>query len=100
MVEQAEQLQFIKADELKGKMRSKEDWYRFLKFTCKFGFITSGGFMVPTFKKISMRFIRDFLQGKKQLMRTNTVNQVNVPRFPELAVVKVFPFVKDNAEVL
>lgn len=65
MVEPAQELQTIKADELKGKMRSKEDWYRFLKFTCKFQLLTSGGFMVPSFKKISMRFIRDFLSGKK-----------------------------------
>jgi hypothetical protein len=29
------QLETIKADELKSKMRSKEDWVKFLKFTCK-----------------------------------------------------------------
>ena len=33
-------------------------------------------------------------------MRTNSVNQVNVPQFPELAVIKVFPFVIDNEDVL
>ena len=55
------QLETIKADELKGKLRSKEDWYKFLKYTCKFQKLTLGGFMVPSFKKISMRFVRDFL---------------------------------------
>ena len=29
------QLETIKAEDLKSKMRSKEDWFKFLKYTCK-----------------------------------------------------------------
>jgi hypothetical protein len=56
--------------------------------------------MVPSFKKISMRFVKDFLSGKKQLLRSSAVNQVNVPSFPELAVNKIFPLIKDNEDIL
>jgi len=48
MVEPATDLQKINADDLKGKMRSKEDWYKFLKFTCKCSLNVAGGFMVPS----------------------------------------------------
>jgi len=79
MVEPASELRKINAEELKGKMRSKEDWYKFLKFTCKCLSDGLGGFMVPSMKKLTMRFIKDFLGGKKDLLPTNEVNQVNVP---------------------
>ena len=100
MVDASSNLMTVKADELKGKMRSKEDWYKFLKYTCKYLSLTLGGFMVPSFKKISMRFIKDFLSGKKQLIPSKDFNQVNVPQFPELSVSKIFPLVKSSDDVM
>ena len=69
-------------------MRSKEDWYKFLKYTCKYLSLTLGG------------FIKDFLGGKKHLIPSKDVNQVNVPQFPELSVSKIFPLVKSSDDVM
>jgi hypothetical protein len=90
----------IKAEDLKHKMRSKEDWYKFLKYTCKFLLNHVGGFVVPSFKKISMRFIKDFLSGKKQLIPSKDANNINVPQYPELSVSNVFEQVKSSDEVM
>jgi hypothetical protein len=37
-----------------------------------------------------MRFIRDFLSGKKELLKRADVTSFNVPHYPELAVKVVF----------
>ena len=56
--------------------------------------------MVPSMKKLTMRFVRDFLAGKKQLLKAAEVQQVNVPLFPELAVSKIFPHLKQKEDFM
>jgi len=56
--------------------------------------------MVPSYKKVSMRFIRDFLAGRKQLLKASEARTVNVPAFPEFAVAKVFKHFSDKEEIV
>lgn len=100
MVEPATPLQSVKADQLREKLRSKEDWYKFLKYTCKYMRSLLGGYMLPSAKKLSMRFVKDFLAGKKQLLKASQATQVNVPQYPELALSQVFELMKSDAALV
>ena len=55
---------------------------------------------MPSYKRTSMRFIRDILRGQKRLLKCSEVHPINVPYFPELAVDRVFNEVKADPELL
>lgn len=84
---------------LEHKLVSKKDWYEFLKFNSKPASLTLSleGYLLPSYKKTTMRFLRDVLSGKKDLLKAANTMPFNVPKFPELSVEKVFNAVKDNA---
>ena len=56
--------------------------------------------MLPSPKKISMRFIKDFLGGKKQLLKSLEATQINVPQYPELSLSSVFQFMKTDEQLI
>jgi hypothetical protein len=43
-----------------------------------------------------MRFLRDFLSGRKEIMKFADMNKFNVPQYEELTVKNVFEQVKDD----
>lgn len=45
---------------------------------------------MPTYKGVSMRFIKDFLSNKKKLLRASEVVFLNVPLYDELSVKNIF----------
>jgi len=45
-------------------------------------------------------FLRQVLKGEKRLLPLKDLRTIVVPKFDELAVVKVFPLMKDNPEFL
>ena len=48
------------------------------------------GYFLPPYKATTLRFIKDFLRGKKLLIKAAEVYHFNVPSFQELAVKSVF----------
>jgi hypothetical protein len=54
-----------------GKFNSKEDWFRFLAYHSKTPpmFISVEGYFLQPYKQTSMRFIKDFLGGGKELIK-------------------------------
>ena len=55
---------------------------------------------MPQYKKTSMRFIRDYLSGKKFLLKAAEVRTFNVPPYEELAVGQIFNQVKEDEHVM
>jgi hypothetical protein len=39
------------------------------------------GYMLPPFKQTPLRFLRDFLSGKKELLKAAEVRRFNVPLY-------------------
>ena len=62
--QEKENLSYIDPKILAAKLSSKKDWYDYLKFSRKFLMIkVLEGFLLPSYKRTSMRFIRDILRG-------------------------------------
>ena len=49
---------------------------------------------------INRDFMRAILSGKKKLLKACDVKRVNIPKFDELSVKRVFPLVKGFPEVM
>ncbi len=58
------------------------------------------GFFLPAYKKTNMRFIRDYLQKKKLLIKSSDIKAYNVPPYEELSVKAIFAQVKDDEEIM
>jgi hypothetical protein len=56
--------------------------------------------MLPPYKQTSMRFLRDFLKGEKELLKAAEVRHFNVPLYPELTVVSLLEVVKRDPAVM
>ena len=59
-----------------------------------------GGYLLPPYKQASLRFIKDFLRGDKELLKAAEVRHFNVPMYPELAVEVVLKQVKGDQELM
>ena len=59
-----------------------------------------GGLLLPTYKKTTMRFIRDYLEGKKSLLKTEEITFFNVPPYEELAVKEIFEQVREDPNIM
>lgn len=77
---------------LEHKLVSKRDWYDFLKFNSKWIYINwhVEGYMLPSYKRTSVRFLKDVLNGTKALLKAANVMSFNVPNYQELSVSNVF----------
>ena len=96
-------IRYVDPKELEGKLQSKHDWYRFLKYSSKPINVLDlqlGGLYLPKYKKTTMRFIRDYLSGKKKLIKTENITLLNVPPYEELAVSKIFEQVKGDQRIM
>jgi hypothetical protein len=47
-----------------------------------------------------MRFIRDYLAGKKRLLRTSELTLLNVPPYEELSVKEIFKQVMEDEAIM
>lgn len=56
--------------------------------------------MLPPFKQTSLRFVRDFLAGAKDLIKAAEVRHFNVPLYPEFSVEKVLEQVKGDENIM
>ncbi len=55
---------------------------------------------MPKYKKTTMRFIRDYLAGKKRLLRTSELTLLNVPPYEELSVKEIFKQVMEDETIM
>lgn len=62
--------------------------------------VFAGGYFMPPYRHTTMRFIKDFLGGRKELLKAADVVTVNVPTYPELAVKEVVKQVAEDPEVM
>lgn len=86
-----------------AKLSSKADWYRFLSDHSKFPCClipALEGYLLPPYKQTSMRFIRDFLKGDKELIKAAEVRHFNVPLYAELSVASLLNQVKDDPDMM
>jgi hypothetical protein len=49
---------------------------------------------------INKDFLREVLKDEKKLMPLNMVKRVNVPKYDELSVTKIFPLLKEDVEFM
>jgi hypothetical protein len=52
--------------------------------------------MLPPYKQTTLRFIRDFLSGQKELLKAAEVRHFNVPLYAEFSVDSMFLQIKDD----
>ena len=55
--------------------------------------------MLPPFKQTSLRFLRDFLSGEKDLLKAAKVRHFNVPLYAEFTVDQLLRQVGKDPEV-
>ena len=68
----------VNAREFKGKVATKEDIFRILKY--------EGQFFLPPIDQCSFVFLRECLAGRKMLLKCKDVVPVHVPRFKQFSV--------------
>ena len=96
-------LTLIDSSHWQGKLNSKLDFFNFLKYQSKLLIdINSAieGYYLPSYKKTSMRFIKDFLRGEKDLLKTADIQKFNVPPYEKFAVKDIFEHMKYDANVM
>ena len=63
----------------------------YLKYNSKFfSSYILGGYFLPADAHLTVRFLRDFFAGDKDLLKAANVMVFNVPYYDELSVEKVF----------
>ena len=65
----------VVANDLRQFVKEKNDLYTILGI--------EGQFHLPPYDECSMEFLRDVLKGRKKLIRSQDICQVNVPRYKE-----------------
>lgn len=55
---------------------------------------------MPSYKKTSMRFIRNFFKGEKELLKSADVLRFNVPPFEEFSVRSIFEQVREDEDLM
>ena len=73
---------------MKNVCRSKSEVYNILKFGLKI--------YLPKYKSCPFEFCRDLLNGKKKATQKVKLNAVDVPKWPELSVAKVYEWAFDH----
>ena len=58
------------------------------------------GYHLPSFKNTQVRFLKEFLQGSKLLIKSAEVMHFNVPRYMELSTANLLDMVKEDEEVM
>ena len=55
---------------------------------------------MPSYKNTQVRFLKEFLDGTKMLIKAAEVMQFNVPRYHELSTAQLLDMVKDDELVM
>jgi hypothetical protein len=55
---------------------------------------------LPDRKRCTLLFLQQVVEGKKILIPKDDVPRCSIPMWPELAVAKLMPVIKMNAEVM
>ena len=78
-------------EELRSKAKSKFDLYRLLSVDL--------GWFLPSYRRCPIRFLRQLLAGEKKVLLVTDVKTFDVPQYPELSVMKLYPYIKETQEL-
>ena len=81
----------ITKKEMKNICRSKYEIYNLLKYGLKI--------YMPNYKYCPLEFCKELLNGKKNPTYKAKMNTVDVPKWAELSVVKIYDWAFDNEDL-
>ena len=88
------QLTRIRAEELLGRFRSKEDLYKYMtnqsKILTNLNLILLVGLYLPSYHGTKVGFIKALLNDQKQALQRDKVILTEIPRFEELSVKNLY----------
>ena len=103
--------------ELLSKYQSKRDVYSYFCYHCKLDFAGAVGhcnyqllilflyfvpvnFFMPGYKLTTMEFLAEICGEKKEVLYAHDVKRRNIPNWPELGIVNVWPKFQTNARFM